>query len=315
MPIQHWNGVAGPSVVPGSGIHVASIPSMSLSEADAVDSMDGRPVVIRRAGAQAWRPVGNIRELAEYADLFLKVTEHRIRVRYKQSVLGLAWAILQPVAMMLIFTLVFGRITRVPTGGVPYALFAFTGLVLWSFVSTSLSNATHALVSHAQLITKVYFPREILPLSYVAAAVFDLMVAMVVLIGLLLWYGRPIGPHFLLTVPIAAATALLVTALALLVSALQVRFRDVGLAVPMLLYLWMFSTPIAYPLSSIPLRYRVLFELNPLTGLIESFREVVLTGGNPSGSLLAVPLAITAVLLPAAYAVFKRAEVTMADVI
>ena len=104
-------------------------------------------------------------------------------------------------------------------------------------------------------------------------------------------------------------------ALARTSSALQVRFRDVGLAVPMLLYLWMFSTPIAYPLSSIPPRYRVLFELNPLTGLIESFREVVLTGGNPSGSLLAVPLAITAVLLPAAYAVFKRAEVTMADVI
>jgi lipopolysaccharide transport system permease protein len=288
---------------------------MSLAEVEAIDTRDQRPVVIRRAAAHAWRPLGNIRELAEYADLFLTVTEHRIRVRYKQSILGLAWAILQPVAMMLIFTLVFGRITRVPTGGVPYALFAFTGLVLWSFVSTSLGNATHALVSHAQLITKVYFPREILPLSYVAAALFDLMVAMVVLMGLLLWYGRPIGPHLLLTIPIAAVAALLVTALALLVSALQVRFRDVGLAVPMLLYLWMFSTPIAYPLSSIPPRYRMFFELNPLTGLVESFRQVVLTGAISSASQLAVPFAITAVLLPAAYAVFKRAEVTMADVI
>jgi lipopolysaccharide transport system permease protein len=288
---------------------------MSLAELEAIDTTDRRPVVIRRAGAPVWRPIGNIRELVDYADLFFTVTEHRIRVRYKQSVLGLAWAILQPVAMMLIFTLVFGRITRVPTGGVPYALFAFTGLVLWSFVSTSLGNATHALVSHAQLITKVYFPREILPLSYVAAAVFDLMVAMVVLIGLLVWYGRPITAHLLLTVPIALVAAVLVTALALLVSALQVRFRDVGLAVPMLLYLWMFSTPIAYPLSSIPPRYRLFFELNPLTGLIESFRQIVLTGASPSASQLAVPLAITAVLLPAAYAVFKRAEVTMADVI
>lgn len=288
---------------------------MSLAEVEAIDTRDQRPVVIRRAAAHAWRPLGNIRELAEYADLFLTVTEHRIRVRYKQSVLGLAWAILQPVAMMLIFTLVFGRITRVPTDGVSYPLFAFTGLVLWSFVSTSLGNATHALVSHAQLITKVYFPREILPLSYVAAAVFDLLVAMVVLIGLLLWYGQPIGPRLLLTVPIAIVAALLVTALALLVSALQVRFRDVGLAVPMLLYLWMFSTPIAYPLSSIPPRYRMFFELNPLTGLVESFRQVVLTGAISSASQLAVPFAITAVLLPAAYAVFKRAEVTMADVI
>jgi lipopolysaccharide transport system permease protein len=276
---------------------------------------DARPVVIRRADAPTWRPIGNIRDLAQYADLFRTVTEHRVRVRYKQSVLGLAWAIVQPVAMMLIFTLVFGRITRVPTDGAPYALFAFTGLVLWSFVSTSLNNATHALVSHAQLITKVYFPREILPLSYVAAAVFDLMVAMVVLAGLLLWYGRPVDARLLLTIPIVVAAALLVTALALLVSALQVRFRDVGLAVPLLLYLWMFSTPIAYPLSSIPARYRVFFELNPLSGLIEAFRQIVLGPALPSPSLLVVPLSLTAVLLPAAYALFKRTEVTMADVI
>jgi lipopolysaccharide transport system permease protein len=276
---------------------------------------DARPVVVRRAGAPTWKPIGNIRLLAQYADLFRTVTEHRIRVRYKQSVLGLAWAIVQPVAMMLIFTLVFGRITRVPTEGVPYALFAFTGLVLWSFVSTSLSNATHALVSHAQLITKVYFPREILPLSYVAAAVFDLMVAMVVLAGLLVWYDRPIDARLLLIVPVVAAAALLVTALALLVSALQVRFRDVGLAVPLLLYLWMFSTPIAYPLSSIPARYRLFFELNPLSGLIEAFRQIVLGQTLPSPSLLVVPLGLTAVLLPAAYGLFKRTEVTMADVI
>jgi lipopolysaccharide transport system permease protein len=186
---------------------------------------------------------------------------------------------------------------------------------LWSFVSTSLSNATHALVSHAQLITKVYFPREILPLSYVAAAVFDLMVAMVVLAGLLRWYDRPIDARLLLIVPVVAAAALLVTALALLVSALQVRFRDVGLAVPLLLYLWMFSTPIAYPLSSIPARYRLFFELNPLSGLIEAFRQIVLGQTLPSPSLLVVPLGLTAVLLPAAYGLFKRTEVTMADVI
>lgn len=275
----------------------------------------GRPLTIRRAGVHAWRPVGNIRELAQYTDLFLTVTEHRIRVRYKQSILGLAWAIVQPVSMMLIFTLVFGRIAQVQTGGVPYALFAFTGLVLWSFVSTSLSNATHALVAHAQLITKVYFPREILPLSYIAAALFDLAVAIVVLLGLLAWYGRPIGAHLLLALPVIGITALLITALALLVSALQVRFRDVGLGVPLVLYLWMFSTPIAYPVSSIPARYQTLFELNPLTGLIEAFRQVVLAQAAPSMTLLAVPLASAAVLLPAAYAMFKHAEVTMADVV
>lgn len=279
------------------------------------DAIDVRPVTVRRAGAHAWRPIGNIRELAQYADLFLTVTEHRIRVRYKQSVLGLAWAILQPVSMMLIFTLVFGRIARVPSENVPYALFALTGLVLWSFVATSLGNATHALVSHAQLITKVYFPREILPLSYVAAAIFDFVVGLAVLFGMMLWYGRPIDANLLLALPIVATAALLVTALALIISALQVRFRDVGLAVPLLLYLWMFSTPIAYPSSSIPARYRLFFDLNPLTGLMEAFRQVVLSHGGPSIALLAVPLAFVAVLLPAGYALFKRTESTMADVI
>jgi len=286
-----------------------------MSSAPARVADDNRPVTVRRAGAAAWRPVGNIRELAQYADLFITITEHRIRVRYKQSVLGLAWAIVQPVSMMLIFTLVFGRIARVPSEGVPYALFVLTGLVLWSFVSTSLNNATHALVSHAQLITKVYFPREILPLSYIAAAVFDLLVGLAVLFAMLLWYGRPISAHLLFAVPVVATAAILVTALALIVSALQVRFRDIGLAVPLMLYLWMFSTPIAYPLSSIPDRYRLLFELNPLTGLIESFRQIVFTHAAPSLGLLAVPLAFGAVLLPVGYAVFKRVEVTMADVI
>jgi lipopolysaccharide transport system permease protein len=288
---------------------------MSSIPAAALDTADGRPVTVRRAGAAAWRPIGNIRELAQYADLFLTVTEHRIRVRYKQSVLGLAWAILQPVSMMLIFTLVFWRIARVQSEGVPYALFALTGLVLWSFVSTSLSNATHALVSHAQLITKVYFPREILPLSYVAAALFDLIVGMAVLVAMLVWYARPVDGHLLLALPVVATAALLVTALALIVSALQVRFRDIGLAVPMLLYLWMFSTPIAYPLSSIPLRYRPVFELNPLTGLIEAFRQVILMHGSLPLTQLGVPLAFAAVLLPVSYALFKRAEVSMADVI
>jgi homopolymeric O-antigen transport system permease protein len=285
------------------------------SGAAAAEPPDTRPVIVRRAGAHPWRPLGNIRELAQYADLFLTVTEHRVRVRYKQSVLGLAWAILQPVSMMLIFTLVFGRIARVQSDGIPYALFALTGLVLWSFVSTSLNNATHALVAHAQLITKVYFPREILPLSYVAAAVFDLMVGMAVLLGMMVWYQRPLGAYLLLAVPVVGLAALLITALALIVSALQVRYRDIGLAVPLMLYLWMFSTPIAYPLSSIPAGYHMLFELNPLTGLIEAFRHVVLAHGAPPMALLGVPLAYVAVLLPGGYALFKRTEVTIADVI
>jgi lipopolysaccharide transport system permease protein len=276
---------------------------------------DSRPLTLRRPPTAIWRLGADIRALPQYTDLLRTLTEHRIRVRYKQSVLGLGWAILQPLAMMVIFTLVFGRIARMPTAGVPYPLFAFTGLVLWSFVSTSLSNTTHALVAHASLITKVYFPREILPLSYIAAALFDFGIGVIVLMAMLRWYGEPVGVHLLFAVPVVAITAILVTSIALAVSALQVRFRDIGLAVPMVLYLWMFTTPVAYPLSSVPARYKVLFEINPLTGLVESFRQIVLEQHAASPTLLAVPLLTAAVLLPLSYALFKRTEATMADII
>jgi lipopolysaccharide transport system permease protein len=278
-------------------------------------SADDRRVTIRRARASAWRLCGNVRELTQYTDLLRTLTEHRIRVRYKQSLLGLGWALAQPLSMMLIFTLVFGRIARVPTDGVPYSLFAFSGLLLWSFVSTTLSNSTHALVAHAQLVTKVYFPREILPLSYVAAALFDLAIGAVVLIGLLAWHGRAVTVHLLLALPIVAIAIALTTAIGFTLSALQVRFRDVGLGVPLGLYLWMFCTPIAYPLSAVPARYHTIFELNPLTGIIEAFRGVVLQTAAPSSTLLVVPIAAAALLLPCSYLLFKRAEATMADVI
>ena len=275
---------------------------------------DGRVVTIRRPPSHAWRsPATNLRELAKYVDLLRTLTAHRIRVRYKQSVLGLAWAIVQPLSMMLIFTLVFGRIARVSTDGVPYSLFAFTGLLLWSFLSTSLNNATHALVSHAQLVTKVYFPREILPLSYVAAALFDLLVGSVVLVAMLAWYGRPITWHVLLALPVIAMTAMLATALAFVLSALQVRFRDIGHAVPLVLYLWMFCTPVAYPLSAVPPRYMAAFRLNPMTAVVETFRAAILR--NQVASFPLVPALTAAVLVLLAYAIFKRAETMMADVV
>jgi len=273
-----------------------------------------RPVIFRRPDASG-RTLRGLKELPRFGDLFLTLTEHRIRVRYKQSMLGLSWAVLQPLSMMAIFTLVFSRIAHVSADGVPYALFAFSGLLLWSFVSTCLNNSTHSLVSHAQLIGKVYFPREILPLSYVAAGLFDFMIGSGVLLVILAWYGRPITLHLLLAVPVIAVATTLTTGIALLLSALQVRYRDLGIAVPLILYLWMFSTPIAYPLGQIPGRYRMLFMLNPLTCIVESFREAILSSRAPSPQLLLVPAIVSLVLLPIAYAIFKQAETTMADVI
>lgn len=257
----------------------------------------------------------SIRSLAGHRDLFRTLTAHRIRVRYKQSALGVGWALLQPVALMLIFTLVFGRIARVPSEGIPYPLFAYSGLLVWSFVSTGLSNATHSLVAHAQLITKVYFPREILPLTYVAAGLFDLAIGSLVLAALLVYHGHHLTWQALYALPIVLVLTGFVTATALLLSAVHVRFRDIGLAIPLILYLWMFSTPVAYPLSSVPPAYRTWFLLNPMTGIVESFRRAVIHGAAPEAHVLAVPAIAAAILLPVAYAFFKRVETTMADVI
>jgi lipopolysaccharide transport system permease protein len=273
-----------------------------------------RPVTRRRPNHRQ-AISADLRALAAHRDLFWTLIAHRIRVRYKQSVLGVCWALLQPVGLMLIFTLVFGRIARVPSEGVPYSLFAYSGLLLWSFFATAVGSATHALVAHGQLITKVYFPREILPLTYVGAALFDLCIGSVVLAGLLVYHGRPIGWSIVYALPAVVTVAALVTATALLLSAVQVRYRDVGLAVPLLLYLWMFSTPIAYPLSGVPEAYRSWFLLNPMTGIVESFRRAVVHGATTDLQVLGLPILTAAVLLPSAYAIFKRAEATMADVI
>jgi lipopolysaccharide transport system permease protein len=172
--------------------------------------------------------------LVRHSDLFRTLTAHRIRVRYKPSALGLCWAVLQPVALMLIFTLVFGRIARVPSEGIPYPLFAYSGLLIWSCLATGLSNAMHALVAHAQLITKVYFPQEILPLTYVAAALFDLGVGALVLGALLLYHGHPLTWNAVYALPVLMVLTVLVTASAFLRSAIQVQFRDVGIAVPLI---------------------------------------------------------------------------------
>ncbi len=274
----------------------------------------GRPVTVRRPDSGPGIAAA-LRALAGCWDLFSTLTAHRIRVRYKQSVLGLAWAVLHPLALMLIFTLVFGRIARVPSEGIPYSLFAYTGLLVWTFLSTSLGNATHALVAHAQLITKVYFPREVLPLSYVAAALFDLSVGAVVLGALLAYHGHPLTWNALYAVPVLLLLTALVVASAFLLSAIQVRFRDAGLAVPLVLYLWMFSTPVAYPLSAVPEAYRGWFLLNPMTGIVESFRRAVVHAAAPEPEVLAVPAIAAIILLPLAYGFFKRVEATMADVI
>ena len=255
----------------------------------------------------------SILELIRYRDLLYTLALHRIKVRYKQSALGPAWAILQPVSLMLMYTLIFSKIARIPTDGVPYSLFAFAGLLPWLLFATSVTSSTMGITSHADLIRKVFFPREILPLTYVFAALLDFLVSSVLLLGLMIWYAVPVSSVLLFAVPLLIIELAIATAVSMLFCAIQVRMRDIGIAMPLLLQLWMFATPVVYPLTLVPERIRWFFALNPLSGIVEGFRAVVLRGQPPDWTLLSISSATAFGLLAISYAVFKHVEATMAD--
>jgi len=274
-----------------------------------------RTVVIRPASS-SWLHLGeHLGRLREYGDLLYTLSVHRVNVRYKQTALGVLWAVLQPLLMMVIFTAVFSVLARMPSDGRPYALFAYAALLPWTFFATSLSNGTNSLVAHTQLITKVYFPREILPLTYIVAGLFDFAIGFVVLLGLLAWYHVGLTAQAWNLIPIVALLAAWTLAVALFLAALQVRFRDVGVALPALVQLWMFASPVIYPLGVVPAGWRTWYLLNPMAGIVASCRSVLLQGQAPEALPLRMAVIVTVVALPLSYLFFKRAEATMADVI
>ena len=281
----------------------------------ALPAENRRVTVIRSPSRSRMSVMRSLVELFHYRDLLYTLTAHRIKVRYKQSILGISWAIIQPVSMMLIFTAVFSLIARMPSDGAPYAIFAYVALIPWNAFSTSVANATGGLVGHSQLVNKVYFPREILPITYVLAALVDFLIASIVLAGLMVYYHVPLTLTAIYVIPIIAVLTLFSLSIALLFSATQVRFRDIGMAMPLVLQLWMFATPIVYPLSAVPTRLRSAYLLNPLVGVIENFRQVVLYANAPDFGLLGRSAIVSAILLIVSYSYFKRVETTMADFI
>ncbi len=254
-------------------------------------------------------------ELPAYRDLLMVLTLHRIRVRYKQSVLGPAWAVLHPVAMMAIFAAVFSVIARVDTGGQPYVVFAYAGLLPWTAFASALATGSSSLVTHSVLVTRVAFPREILPFTYVAAALFDLAIASVVLAALLVYYGIPLTISVLWVVPVLLVHAALATAVCLVLAAANVRFRDVTAGMPLLLQLWMFASPVIYPLSAVPEQWRSWYVLNPMVGIVDGFRRAVLEGNAPDPHAFTWAALAAVVALPVAYLWFKRVDATLADYI
>jgi lipopolysaccharide transport system permease protein len=256
----------------------------------------------------------NLREIWNYRELLYFLVWRDIKVRYKQTALGAAWAVLQPLMTMLVFSVFFGRLAKVPSDGIPYPVFAYTALLPWQLFAFALTESSNSLVGNQNLITKVYFPRLVIPLASVLAGIVDFMISFVVLLGLMAYYGiRPTAavawlPLFIV---LALATALSV---GLWFSALNVKYRDVRYTIPFLTQLWMFATPVAYPSSLIPQPWRAWSGLNPMAGVVEGFRWALLGKSSP-GALLWVSVIAVMLFLAGGLIYFRRMESTFADIV
>jgi lipopolysaccharide transport system permease protein len=262
-----------------------------------------------------WVPL-NLRDLWAYRELLYFLTWRDIKVRYKQTLLGATWAILQPLLTMLIFTVLFGRLAGfgLLTGGVPYPLFAFAGLLPWTFFSSAITSSGNSVVNSAHLITKVYFPRMIIPAAAVGAALVDFANGLLLLVVLMFYYRvTPTSNLFLLPVLIVL-TALLALGVGMWLSALNVKYRDIRFTIPFLVQVWMFVSPIIYPSGLIPARFRWLFSLNPLTGIIDGYRSA-LFGHQINWQELGISASIAFVLFIFALYAFRRMERDFADII
>jgi lipopolysaccharide transport system permease protein len=269
---------------------------------------------VRVEPTRGWPRLG-VRDLWRYRELFYFLTWRDIKVRYKQTVLGAAWALLQPLAAMLIFTIFFGRLAGIPSEDVPYSVFAFAGLTLWLFFANGVAQAANSLVAGAALVTKVYFPRLLMPTSAVIAGAIDLALASALLIGLALVLGvtPPVqivaAPLFIL---LAFASAL---GVGLWLAALNVQYRDIRHVVPFLTQFWLFATPVAYPSTLLDEPWRTLYGLNPMAGAVDGFRWAVLGTPAPPGAMIALSALVAAVLVVTGAFYFRRMEKTFADVI
>jgi lipopolysaccharide transport system permease protein len=253
--------------------------------------------------------------LWEYRELLYFQVWRDVKVRYKQTVIGAGWAILQPAMSVALFTMVFGNLGKIPSDGMPYAVFVYTALLPWTYFSQALSRSGTSLVGNANLITKVYFPRLLIPVASVIAPAVDFLFAFVVLLGLIAWFG--IVPTWgALALPLFFVLAM-ITALAigLWLAPLNARYRDVGHTIPFLTQFWMFASPVVYPVSMIPEPWRLVYSLNPMVGVIEGFRWALLGKENPDFAPILVSVAVVLVLLAGGLVFFKRMERTLADVI
>lgn len=286
-----------------------SIPSGSVS-AGAVDQTP-TTVITPSAG---WVPL-NLCGLWEQRELLYFLVWRDIKVRYKQTTLGVAWAVLQPFLTMVVFSLFFGKLARVPSDGLPYPIFSFAALVPWTFFSYGLTQSANSVVMDEQLVRKVYFPRMVIPAAAVLSGVVDFALASAVLLGMMLYYGIALTLHTLWVVPLLLLALVTSLGVGLWLAALNVQYRDVRYTVPFLTQLWLFATPIAYPSSLLPEPWRTVHGINPMAGVVEGFRWALLRTDTAPGPMIAVSALVAVLVLVGGMFYFRRMEDTFADII
>jgi homopolymeric O-antigen transport system permease protein len=269
--------------------------------------------VVRIRPSGRWAAL-NLRDLWAYRELFYFLIWRDLKVRYKQTLLGVAWVIIQPLLSMLVFALIFGRVVGVPSEGIPYPLFAMAGLLPWTFFSSSVTRSGNSLVGSAHLITKVYFPRLLIPSAAVAACLVDFAIGFAMLALLMVYYGVPVSMNLLMLPMLVLLTALFALGIGLWASALNVKYRDVGQILPFMVLLGMFATPIIYPSSIFPAKWLWVLELNPLTGIIEGYRASLFRRSF-DWSAIGISAAVTLGLLVCAAYSFRSMEKDFADVV
>ena len=257
----------------------------------------------------------HLRELIRYRDLVVSLALRDIKVRYRQTLLGVTWAVLQPLAFMVILSLVFGKFGKVSSDGTPYPLFSYTGLVPWTLFATALGLAVNSIAANMNLVKKIYFPREVFPIGVVIGCFVDFLVAASLVVGLIIWYRYAPSPQLIWLPWLIALEVAFILSLALVAGAMNVFYRDVKYIVPLAVQLGMFATPVIYPVSKVPEHLRGWYMLNPMAVVIDGVRRVTLHGEAPELSQLLTSTALVAALCVGSYLYFKRAEVKFADLI
>ena len=252
---------------------------------------------------------------AAYGELLMNLTRREVKGRYSQSLFGAGWAIAQPLATMAVFTLVFARLGQMPSGGAPYPLFAYAALVPWFFFSNSVMSGTMSLVTYRNIVTKTYFPREIVPLAQVGSRLVDLAASSALFVALMVYYRFGIGPWAALVPVFLALLVMFTLGVTLITSSINVFYRDVSPVVQIGLQLWLYLTPVAYPLSAVPERYRWFFLANPLAGVVEGLRQVLVFGREPEWNVVGISTALIAGIFVIGIVLFKKTDKYFADVI